>query len=235
MKNSNSIAFILARKNSKRFKSKNIKKLGKLMLIEHTILSVLKSRCFKKIIISSDDEKILSLRKKYTAIEFLKRPAKLATDNVKALEVIMFYIKNLNIKKKFKFIGLFLPTSPFKNPKHIQKSFNSLKKKNIDSVISVCKILPPIQFAMKDKGGFIHPFFKNSPLIKNNTRSQNQKVAYRPNGSFWMIKIDSLLKNKSLYKGKIKKFEMNAFQSIDIDTKFDFEIAKMIYKKKLFN
>ena len=235
MKNSNSIAFILARKNSKRFKSKNIKKLGNLMLIEHTILSVKKSKCFKKIIVSSDDKKILALKKKYKTIEFIKRPAKLAGDQVKALEVLLVYIQKLNLEDKFKFIGLFLPTSPFKKPEHIVKGFEKLKKNNSDSVISVCKILPPLQFAMKDNGNFISPFFKNSPLTKNNTRSQNQKVSYRPNGAFWITKIKSLLKHKSLYKGKIKKFEMNTFESIDIDTKFDFEIAKMVYKKKLFN
>ena len=110
-----------------------------------------------------------------------------------------------------------------------------LNAENVDSVISVCKIQPPVQFAMKDKNKFIIPFFKNSPLIMNNTRSQNQGITYRPNGSFWMCKIKSLLKYKSLYRGKIKKLEMNAYQSIDIDTKFDYEIAKLIYKKKLFN
>ena len=235
MKNSNSIAFILARKNSKRFKSKNIKKLGKLMLIEHTILSVLKSGCFKEIIISSDDEKILSLKNKYSKIKFLKRPSKLACDHVKALEVLLFYIRNLDLNKNFKYISLFLPTAPFKNYKHIKKGFSILNGKNVDNVISVCKIHPPIQFAMIDKGQEISPYFKDSPLVKNNTRSQNQKTTYRPNGSFWMCKIKSLLKYKSLYRGKIKKIEMNYYQSIDIDTKFDYEIAKLIYKKKLFN
>jgi len=235
MKNSNSIAFILARKNSKRFKSKNIQKLGNLMLIEHTILAVMNSKCFNEIIISSDDEKILNLKKKYTKIKFLRRPTKLAGDHTKALEVLLFYCQELELKKKFKYIGLFLPTAPFKNPKLIRKGFSILKNNNIDNVISVCKIQPPIQFAMIEKEQKIFPYFKNSPLIKNNTRSQNQKVTYRPNGSLWLCKIKSLLKYKSLYKGKIKKVEMNSYQSIDIDTKFDLEIAKLIYKKKLFN
>jgi CMP-N-acetylneuraminic acid synthetase len=234
MKKSNSIAFILARKNSKRFKFKNIKKLGNLMLIEHTILAVMNSKCFNEIIISSDDKKILDLAKKYKKIKFLKRPNRLAGDHTKALDVLLFYCQELSLNENFKYISLFLPTAPFKNPKHIQKGFSMLKSATIDFVISVCKILPPIQFAMIDKGQLIKPYFKNSPLIKNNTRSQNQNITYRPNGSFWLCNIKSLLKYKSLYKGNIKKFEMNSYQSIDIDTKFDFEIAKLIYKKKLF-
>ena len=90
-------------------------------------------------------------------------------------------------------------------------------------------------WALKEQNSLMKPFFKNSPLIKNNTRSQNQINTYRPNGSFWICNIKSLVKNKSLYKGKIKMYEMNIFQSIDIDTKIDFEIAKIIYKKKLYN
>ena len=119
MKQTKSIAFILARKNSKRFKSKNIKKLGKLSLIEHSILAVKNSNCFDRIIVSSDDTKILSLGKKYKKIEFLKRPKELAKDNSKALSVLLFYCKKLKLTKNYQFIGLFLPTAPFKNSKHI--------------------------------------------------------------------------------------------------------------------
>ncbi len=235
MKLIKSIAFILGRKNSKRFKSKNIKKLGKYSLIEHSILAVRNSNCFDKIIVSSDDTKILSLNKKYKKIEFLKRPKKLARDNSKALDVLLFYCKKLKLTKNYKYIGLFLPTAPFKTSKDIREGLKIIKKTKVDNVISMCKMSTPIHFALKEKNLLMKPYFRNSPLIKNNTRSQNQMNTFRPNGSFWICNIKSLVKNKSLYKGKIKKYEMNIFKSIDIDTKFDFEIAKMIYKKKLYN
>ena len=54
---------ILARKNSQRLKNKNILKIKKLKLIEFTIIAAIKSKKFKKIIVSSDDEKILNLKK----------------------------------------------------------------------------------------------------------------------------------------------------------------------------
>ena len=50
MKPTKSIAFILGRKNSKRFKSKNTKKLGKYSLVEHSIRAVRNSNCFDRII-----------------------------------------------------------------------------------------------------------------------------------------------------------------------------------------
>ena len=58
------LGIILARKNSQRLKNKNILKIKNLKLIEFTIIAAIKSKKFKKIIVSSDDEKILNLKKK---------------------------------------------------------------------------------------------------------------------------------------------------------------------------
>ena len=53
----NFIGFIFARKNSKRLRRKNISKIGSKFLIEYTLIAALKSQIFKKIIVSTDDEK----------------------------------------------------------------------------------------------------------------------------------------------------------------------------------
>ena len=41
--------------------------------MERAIENAIKSKKFSKIIVSSDDEKILSLKKKYNLIDFVKR------------------------------------------------------------------------------------------------------------------------------------------------------------------
>ena len=63
MKN-NLIAFIPARKGSKSIKNKNLKLINKKSLVEITIDQALKSKIFKKIILSSDSNKILDIGKK---------------------------------------------------------------------------------------------------------------------------------------------------------------------------
>ena len=57
------LGIILARKNSQRLKNKNILKIKKLKLIEFTIIAAIKSKKFKKIIVSSDDEKNIKPKK----------------------------------------------------------------------------------------------------------------------------------------------------------------------------
>ena len=90
------------------------------MLIEHTILSAIKSKVFNKIILSSDDEKILNLSKKYKIIDFIKRPKNLSGDYVKNIDVLNFYVKKLDIRKEYDYLSLLLPTCPFRNYKHIK-------------------------------------------------------------------------------------------------------------------
>ena len=57
------LAIILGRKKSKRLKRKNLLKIGGKTLVERAIENAIKSKKFSKIIVSSDDEKILSLKK----------------------------------------------------------------------------------------------------------------------------------------------------------------------------
>ena len=68
------LCIIPARKNSKRLKNKNILKLNGKLLIEWTIILATKINFFKKIIISTDDSKILNLKKKYSNVSFIQRP-----------------------------------------------------------------------------------------------------------------------------------------------------------------
>ena len=62
--NNNLIAFIPARKGSKSIKNKNLKLINKKSLVEITIDQAIKSKIFKRVILSSDSKKILEIGKK---------------------------------------------------------------------------------------------------------------------------------------------------------------------------
>ncbi len=234
--NKNFIGFIFARKNSKRLPKKNILKLGNKLLIEYTLIAALKSKIFKKIIVSTDDEKILSLKKKYKKILFFRRPKFLALDNSKNIDVINFYLKKLNVEKKYGYFSLMLPTCPFRNRMHLIKGKKLIiSNNNLNCVFSATKSIFPIQFSLKVKNGFIKPYLKKSPLLTNNTRSQNQSATYIPNGGFWICNTKKFLKFKNFYKGKVKIIEMSSHESIDIDNQLDFNLAQLVLKTKKLN
>ena len=68
-----------------------------------------------------------------------------------------------------------------------------------------------------------------------NTCSQFFEKCFRPNGGIYISNIKKLKKIKSFFKGKIKLYKMPIQRSIDIDNRIDYELAKLIYNKKLFS
>ena len=226
------IAFITARAGSKRLKNKNFKKLNKVPLIEHTLRAAIDSRCYSKIVISSDDLKIKNyINKKYknsNLIVFIKRPKSLSGDKIKVLQVINFYFEKLKIEKTFKTISLLLPTCPLRDKNHIKKAFKIFKKNKLDGLISITEIGFVYKMAIKINGKYIKPVWKNSPLITGNTRSQNHKKIYRPNGGIYLSDTKMFKKTKNFFKQKrLGYLIMNKIESLDVDNKDDFRLVEL--------
>lgn len=219
------LAVILARGGSKRLPGKNLRSLNGKPLIAHTILSALKCQYLDEVIVSSDNNEILATSKKYGA-KIIKRPKYLANDKAKSFDALKHTMENTLI---FDYVVLLQPTSPLRNEKHIYDAINLLEKKNADAIISVCETehnllwnnILPKNFSMQG-------FFKKKFLKQ---RSSDLKKYYRLNGAIYICKINHFLKEKSLFlKKNIYAFEMPREESIDIDTEFDFKIAKALLK-----
>ena len=126
---------ILARKNSKGLKSKNIKKLNNLSLIEHSILYAKKSRLISHIIISTDDIKVYKISKKYGCFTIFPRPKKYSQDGSRS-EPAIRHALDLFAKAKGKIdIYAFLQVTEPLRPKYILDRCiqNLIKNKKIDS------------------------------------------------------------------------------------------------------
>jgi len=219
------LAVILARGGSKRLLKKNLKNLNGKPLVAHTILSALKCKYLDEIIVSSDDKEILKVSKKYGA-NTIERPKYLANDKAKSFDALKHVIENTST---FDYVILLQPTSPLRNEKHINNAINLLEIKNADAIISVCKTEHnPFWSNILPKNGSMKNFLNKDIL---NKRSQDFKNYHRLNGAIYICKINCFLKEKSFFlKNNIYAFEMLKEESIDIDTEFDFKIAKALLK-----
>lgn len=219
------LAVILARGGSKRLPGKNIKNLKGKPLIAYTILSALKCKYLDEIIVSSDDQKILDVSKKY-GVRTIKRPKYLANDNAKSSDALKHVLNNTS---NFDFVVLLQPTSPLRNEKHIYKAIKLLEKKNAKAIISVCKS----EQSLSNHNIFPKNFSLQDLVKKSfaNKKGWDFKNHYKLNGAIYICEIKKFLKQKSLFlKKSIYAFEMHQEESIDIDTKFDFKIAKTLIK-----
>ena len=115
------IAFIPARKNSKRLPGKNTKKLNGISLIRYSINFAKKLNFIDDIIISTDDNKIIKMYKNYKYVKVFKRPKYLSGDKSKTISTIIFTakkyekiyqkiqtVKNLNFVQKIAIQKLFI-------------------------------------------------------------------------------------------------------------------------------
>ena len=230
--NLKNLAVIPARGGSKRLKKKNIAQLNGKPLISYTIESAIQSRCFKQIIFSSDDRKILDIAKNYSQITAEKRPKKFSGDKVKVIELILSILNRDNLKNQFDTITLLLPTCPLRRVSDIKNGFKLLSRK-IDSVVSITEFEFPVRMGIeyKKQSKILKYLFAPSPLVTGNTRSQDHKPIFRPNGAFYISWWNKLQTNKNYFSGKVKGHVMPREHSVDIDNQTDLRYAEMLLKQ----
>ena len=220
------LAIIPARKNSKRIKNKNFKLLNGKPLIWYTIKEAKKVKKIDKIIVSSDDKKILTFAKKQK-VDSVLRPVNISLSTTQQENVIDHIINHFQEKNmNFKYVILLQPTSPLRKSIDIIRCMNLIKNKNVNSVISVYK--KKLFTWKKIKKNYLPDNY--NPLKR--TRSQKLKPFIVENGAIYVFKLDKYKKQK-LKSRVIKKYalySMPEIRSVDIDDMEDFKLASRILK-----
>jgi CMP-N,N'-diacetyllegionaminic acid synthase len=229
-KNKTFLAIIPARGGSKRLPRKNVLDLCGKPLIAYSIEAGLKSKYIDKVIVTSDDEEILSISKRYGA-DIIVRPDELSNDTATTFDAIKHTIENTN---KYDYLVLLQPTSPLRTQKHINEAIELLEAKNADAVISVCEMEhSPLWSNTLNEDLDMSNFLKEEVL---NKRGQDLDKYFRLNGAIYICKMDKILNNKGFFlKENIYAYKMNKKDSIDIDDEFDFELAYLCLEHKRNN
>ena len=217
---------IPARGGSKRLPRKNVLPLGGRPLIRHATDVAVDAGPFGAILVSTDDQEISDAIKGVDGVTIDDRDPGLAGDKIKVIDVMVELCSRSDIRNNFDVLGMMLPTCPLRNAADIRGGFEMLDDK-CDAVISFTEYeFSPLCAVRLDEDSMMSPVYDPSPLITGNTRSQDQIPIYRPNGAFFFIWIEALLRLKSFYAGKVKGFVMPRQRSVDIDDGEDFAHAE---------
>jgi len=227
-KNKTFLAIIPARGGSKRLPRKNVLDLNGKPLIAYSIEAGLDSSYIDKVMVTSDDDEILTISKKYGAVT-INRPNELASDIATTFDAIKHTVDNY---EKYDYIVLLQATSPLRDEKHIDEAIELLELKKADAVVSVCKMdHSPLWSNTLDESLSMVGFLKDEVLKK---RSQDLEKYYRLNGAIYICKVERLLENKGFFlKENIYAYVMDRKSSVDIDEEIDFKIAEVILNKLL--
>jgi len=226
------LAIIPARGGSKGLPGKNIKPMCGKPLIVHTIEAALAARSIDRIVLSTDDEEIASVCRKFDIEIPFMRPSELAADDSSAVDVYSYTLDRLNrggAEPYTEFIVL-QPTSPLRTKEDIDSAVNIFKGNQADSVISVCEAIhPPVWSKKIDDNGVLREYFPDSAGLKNR---QGIPISFMPNGAIFVLKR-SLLNQGTYYSDRTFPYVMPRERSIDIDSLMDFEFAEFLMNKSL--
>ena len=215
------LAIIPARGGSKGIPRKNIKALSGKPLIAWSIEQALASASIDRVVVSTDDNEIAEISRKYGAEVPFIRPDEYATDTA-STEVAMIHAVTELANQGYRpdYVMLLQATSPVRRPGAIEAAIQTLIQSQADSLVSATEI---------------HPFiWKNPENAKANYDFQNRPRRqdlgeegrlYEENGSIYLTRTDILLNDRCRLGGKIVIYPMSTIENIDIDTEQDFLLA----------
>jgi CMP-N,N'-diacetyllegionaminic acid synthase len=232
------LSIIPARGGSKGVPRKNIRLMNGKPLISYSILSSIKSELITRTIVSSDDEEILSIAKKYNADVPFVRPSELAQDHITDFPVFDHCLKWLRDNENYipDIIVHLRPTSPFRDVKDIDACIKKLKlDDNADSIRSVCRVSQHPLKMWKISDDKLEPFFRYENLDFSepfNMPRQKLPFAYVQNGCIDVIRYNTIMKYGSMSGNSILPYIMNIEDAVNIDTELDWSNAAGLMKKR---
>lgn len=221
------IAVIPARGGSKGLPGKNLKLLCGKPLIAYSIIAAKESKYVDRIIVSTDSEEIAEVARQYGAEVPFIRPAELATDNAKAIDVYLYTVDRLNNEKWYSISDFIVlqPTSPLRTAEDIDNAIEIHKANQADSVISVQETNCPLEWYKEiTADGLLKDCIESNRILNR----QEYTKTYIPNGAIYVFKYKTLMETKNYYYGRTLPYIMSAATSIDIDTILDFKLAEII-------
>ena len=222
-----SIAIITARGGSKRIPRKNIKEFCGKPILAYSIEAALASECFDTVMVSTDDEEIAEIARKYGAqVPFIRSEATAndyATTADVLLEVLAKYEEQGEV---FERACCIYPTAPFLTAGRLSEAMTLLEDKQADSVLPIVRFSFPPQRCVVIKDGFLQPKWPECMSM----RSQDLEPFYHDVGQFYCFKVSSFLTRKNLVMEKTVPLEMSEVEVQDIDTPSDWQMAEIKYR-----
>lgn len=222
------ICIIPARGGSKRFPGKNIALLAGKPLLAYAIEAALDSEVFDQVCVSSDDDKILDIARRYGATLALKRPPELATDTAQVKQVCAYLLEDLAAQGRcYSEFAVFLVTTPFRTSQDIRAAYEIFKRKEANYLMSLVPYSHPPQRGVWAPDGYVEPYFG----VQHMKPTQLLDTLYRHDGSMIFAKSEVFLREREFYGSKVVPYFIPPERSVDIDNPLDLAWAEFLLSR----
>ena len=222
------VAIIPARGGSKRIPRKNIKDFFGKPLIAYSIQNAIDADIFDKIIVSTDDEEVATVAKKYGALVPFIRPKHLSDDYTTVQSVVRHAVEWMkSAGAEYDFCCTIYATAPLLQVKYLEKALVALKKSDAVNAFSAAAMPFPVKRTFKiTDGGRCEMFWPEN----YNTRSQDLEEAYQDAGQFYWTNLHKKVYNKIMFSDISIPIVLPRFLVQDIDTLEDWKNAELLYE-----
>lgn len=213
------LALIPARGGSKGVPGKNILPICGKPLIHWTIEAARASRYIDRLILSSDDDKIMAIASACGCEVPFRRNPLLANDTSSSIDVVLDAIEHV---PGFDIVVLLQPTSPLRSTADIDGVLEHLELSGAPACVTVraAEEHPYWTFYTNEQGCLAH---YTAPPTGVPMRRQDLPNAWCLNGAVYAAKIDSFLNSRSFLTAQTVSYQMPIARSLDIDTPADVE------------
>ncbi len=221
-------AFVFARGGSKGLINKNILPIGGVPLVGRSINVAKELSIVEEIFLSTDSDEIANIGEFYGA-NIIERPNYLSADNSAEWDAWRHAVDSVIAKYGDFDIFLSLPaTAPLRDSDDVFSCLETfVSDENSDILITVMpsKKSPWFNMVKKDDNGYVTLLNQG----KNYSCRQHVPKSYEISTLAYVTTPKHIKKVSSIWSGKVKALEFPYERAIDIDDKFDYDMACQIW------
>ncbi len=220
------LCIIPARGGSRRLPRKNMALAAGKPLVAWAAESAVQSKVFDEIIVSSEDDEILSCAQGIDGVTACRCPAELATDTATVRAVCLHLLTEREAPGDT--FAVLLAGNPLRTGSMIVDAWNAFRDSSADALMSVVPFVHPPQRALHLRGDYIEFHFEGNAI----KRTQEFEQLYRHDGTVFFARTKTFLQHGQQYLPHTMAYVIPPSESADIDTQLDLEWAEFRMQRR---
>ena len=225
------IATVCARGGSKGLPRKNVLPFAGEPLVAHTIKQALACALIDGVYVSTDDEEIASIARRYGAVVPYRRPVELASDSAGKIAAIEHMVQFLELQGMV--IGTVVdmqPTSPLRTPADLEQAIALGRQAQLVVTVTEPSHNPYYTLAETNADGRLR---LSKPA--DFARRQDAPAVWGLNGSIYVWRRAALARAAidGFWSVPATPFPMPRQRSVDIDDALDFDLAEWFFGRQM--
>ena len=219
------LAVIPARGNSRGLPGKNTVLAGGKPVIAWSIEAAQASRYVDRVVLSSEDEKIMEVARQWDCEVPFARPSELATDEARIEDALLHALDAL--AETYDYLVLLQPTSPLRTSEDIDRCLEICQRTGAPACVSVSepRRSPYWMYRVEDDGR-MEPLFDDGPRIH---RRQDLPKIQSLNGAVYVAETGWFRRHESFFGPETRAYVMPIERAIDLDGPTDLLLLHTLF------